>query len=98
MTEDQQAEAAPMCRRCGLEVVQARDLYDVFEQMHWICFHLEHEHEGDPDEPCRAAGCPWLLIAAYEKKLSEMGLDPSSVAISYLLPDLEAGEQASPGR
>ncbi|MFD6444372.1 hypothetical protein ACFWEJ_04680 [Promicromonospora sp. NPDC060204] len=33
--------------------------YDVFEQMHYVCFHYEFEHgEFDVDEECDAGGCP----------------------------------------
>lgn len=26
---------------------------------HWVCFHLNFEHEGDPDEPCQDPDCFW---------------------------------------
>ena len=32
--------------------------YDVFEQMHYVCFHYQFEHRGDPDVECDAGGCP----------------------------------------
>lgn len=48
----------PACRRCGLEVVANRAQVDVFEGMHYVCFHYEFEHPGDPDVECRAGGCP----------------------------------------
>jgi hypothetical protein len=37
--------------------------YDVFERMHWVCFHYEFEHEvadpnRDPDEACEDPICP----------------------------------------
>lgn len=32
--------------------------YEVFEGMHYTCFHYEFEHEGDPDVECSAGGCP----------------------------------------
>lgn len=32
--------------------------YAVFEQMHYVCYHYEFEHRGDPDEECPAGGCP----------------------------------------
>ena len=46
------------CRRCGLPVVKFAADYAVFEQMHYVCFHYEFEHRGDPDEECSAGGCP----------------------------------------
>ena len=36
-----------------------RDSYEIFEQMHYVCFHYEFEHAGfDPDEERDAGGCP----------------------------------------
>jgi hypothetical protein len=47
------------CRRCGRPVDISRDQYDVFEQMHYVCFHYEYGHAPvDPDEECGAGGCP----------------------------------------
>jgi hypothetical protein len=47
------------CRRCGRLVVISRDQFDVFEQMHYVCFHYEFEHDpADPDEDCGVVGCP----------------------------------------
>src|SRR5262249_13748167 len=49
----------PACQRCRRPVEVSRDQYDVFEQMHYVCFHYEHEHDPvDPDEECGAGGCP----------------------------------------
>jgi hypothetical protein len=47
-----------VCRRCGLAVSAGAEQYDVFEQMHYVCFHYEFEHKGDPDVECAAGGCP----------------------------------------
>lgn len=50
---------APMCRRCGRPVEVSRSQYDTFEQMHYVCFHYEFEHDpADPDEECSAGECP----------------------------------------
>ncbi len=46
-----------VCRRCGRPVVASAVDYDVFEQMHYVCFHYEFEHDGDPDVECLAGGC-----------------------------------------
>lgn len=46
--------------------------FDVFEQMHYVCFHYEFEHRGDPDVECAAGGCP----------ASGPGLAPAWVRIS----------------
>ena len=36
-----------------------RESYEIFERMHYVCFHFEFEHTGfDPDEECDAPGCP----------------------------------------
>ncbi|HBX81449.1 MAG TPA: hypothetical protein DEH05_10110 [Propionibacteriaceae bacterium] len=50
--------AAPVCVRCGLPVEASGAHYDVFEKMHYTCFHYEFEHRGDPDVECNAGGCP----------------------------------------
>ena len=55
----------PVCVRCNRPVEVSRDWYEVFERMHWICFHYEFEHEGDPDAPCADLGCPTRPDAAY---------------------------------
>lgn len=45
------------CRRCGQRV--ATEDYDLFEQMHYVCFHYEFEHgDVDVDVACSAGGCP----------------------------------------
>lgn len=47
------------CRRCHRRVAVSAAEYDVFEQMHYVCFHYEFEHgEFDVDEECDAGGCP----------------------------------------
>jgi len=38
--------------------------YEVFERMHYVCFHYEFEHDPtDPDEECQAGGCPSASLA-----------------------------------
>lgn len=57
----QSEESFPICRRCQLPVRRNKDSYDVFEQMHWACFHYDMEHEGglgDPDIACHDPHCP----------------------------------------
>jgi hypothetical protein len=65
-----------ICRRCDEPVTVNAESYDVFEGMHWLCFHLEFEHQADPDEPCGDPGCPWWHIAVLKEKLSQLGCDP----------------------
>lgn len=67
------------CRRCGREIVRNAALaVDVFEGMHWLCFHLEYEHDGDPDVVCGDVSCPWFQIAALRSSLEQRGIDPDS--------------------
>jgi hypothetical protein len=53
----------PVCVRCGRVVRVNAERYDVFERMHWVCFHYEFEHEvgapdRDPDQACGDPVCP----------------------------------------
>lgn len=42
--------AVPLtCRRCHQAVIANADSFEVFEQMHYTCFHYEFEHDGDPE-------------------------------------------------
>lgn len=63
----------------GRPVIANRDLYEVLEQMHWLCFHLEFEHPGDPDLPCTDPSCAIWQRELYRSKLLELGLDPDGV-------------------
>jgi hypothetical protein len=52
-----------ICKFCGQPVRVNEEYYDVFEGMHWLCFHLSFEHgDYDPDEPCDDPSCPWNRI------------------------------------
>jgi hypothetical protein len=53
-----------LCARCGRAVRVNRDSYEIFERMHYVCFHYEFEHWADPDEECAAGGCPSSLFTA----------------------------------
>ena len=62
-----------ICKSCGKPVVVFKEDYDIFEQMHWICFHLKYEHgDYDPDEPCDDPSCLWNRIEELEKTVSEL--------------------------
>jgi len=37
-------EQVPTCRRCNRPVVREANNFEVFERMHWSCFHYEFEH------------------------------------------------------
>jgi hypothetical protein len=60
------------CARCGLVVRVNRDSCEIFEGMHYVCFHHEFEHGGfDPDEECDAGGCPSSRLNAPPRALRE---------------------------
>jgi hypothetical protein len=60
---DDDAPAELRCVRCRRPVVRSRDEYDVFEKMHWVCFHYEFEHgDYDVDAACRDPACPSRMI------------------------------------
>ncbi len=62
----------PLCRRCKRPVVLEADRYEVFEQMHYVCFHYEFEHDPvDPDEECGAGGCPSGALAGGRDRAAE---------------------------
>ncbi|MDQ3813293.1 MAG: hypothetical protein M3347_05015 [Armatimonadota bacterium] len=69
----------PLCIRCHKPVIVHQDDYQLFERMHWLCFHLEFEHDGDPDEPCGDPSCPWWHIQVFRRKLEELAIDPDEV-------------------
>jgi hypothetical protein len=72
-----QIEPILKCRKCRKEIVKFKnEAEEIFEGMHWLCFHFEYEHEGEPDEACADYSCPNLKIGIYEKKLKELGLEP----------------------
>jgi hypothetical protein len=78
----------PACRRCGQPVRVSRDNYDVFEQMHYVCFHYEFEHQvarqdPDPDEDCGVLGCPSAPAVRHSDRLA--------VAVRALLADWSDG-------
>ena len=69
-----------VCVRCQKAVVINRDQFELFEKMHWLCFHLEYEHDADPDEPCADfASCPWRRIKFLKKEVVRLGGDPQPV-------------------
>jgi hypothetical protein len=68
-----------ICTRCKKPVVANREHYQVQEQMHWLCFHLEFEHEGDPDSPCADPSCPWGRLERLRNELRLQGLDPQVI-------------------
>lgn len=60
-----------VCRRCGRPVRIGRGNYEVFEGMHFVCFHYEFEHDpADPDDDCGAAGCPSAPAVRHKDRLT----------------------------
>ena len=68
-----------ICIKCQKPVIKLKDDYETFEKMHWICFHLEFEHDADTDEPCHDPSCPWLTIEIYKDKLISLGENPDII-------------------
>jgi len=66
-----------LCRQCGKPVVASATDYGVFEQMHYVCFHYEFEHDGDPDVECLAGGCPASGLSLLSRLLRTGGVDLS---------------------
>ena len=77
-----------LCVRCGKPVELTAQYYNVQEQMHWLCFHLEFEHEGDPDSPCGDPSCPWLHIQFFKEKLQALNINPEQVILDAFLKRL----------
>jgi hypothetical protein len=69
----------PVCVRCNRPVEKNAGSYELFEKMHWLCFHLEFEHQGDTDSPCADPSCPWWHIEVFRRRLSELGVAPDEV-------------------
>ena len=75
-----EADAGLDCARCRRPIVaDPAASRDLLEGMHWLCFHLEFEHDGDPDLPCSDTGCPQWRLEVYAAKLRELGADPREV-------------------
>lgn len=47
----------PICKLCSEPVKKNAAFYETFERMHWVCFHLVYEHQGDKDVPCKDPSC-----------------------------------------
>lgn len=81
-TSYDEEDADPICKLCGHPVVKNRERYDVFGQMHWLCFHIVFEHMGsDSDEPCKDPDCPWRQMEAYRAELQRLGINPDELTL-----------------
>jgi dienelactone hydrolase len=60
------------CRRCHRPVKINAQQFEVFERMHYVCFHYEFEHgKFDVDEECAAGGCPSASLAGGRDQVIE---------------------------
>ena len=59
----------PKCVRCGRVISRNAERAEVFEGMHWSCFHFEFEHgnSGDSDDPDIACGDPECPARAHDR-------------------------------
>lgn len=85
------------CRRCGRVIEVNPELsVSALEGMHWLCFHLEFEHNVDPDVPCSDVwSCPWRIVQHYEEKLRELEVDPDSVRKDAINAYVDATREVS---
>ncbi|MDX6242237.1 MAG: hypothetical protein QOG10_7186 [Kribbellaceae bacterium] len=73
------------CQRCRRPVRASAATYEVFERMHYVCFHYEFEHDpADPDEVCSAGGCPSGALVG--------GLEQAAATAQGLALDANAAE------
>jgi len=78
------------CERCGRAVIASKDLFhDVFERMHALCFHLEFEHDGDPDVPCLDLACHAANNVFLERLSEEQSWEEGFTTIPYTYVELE---------
>ncbi|SFH47176.1 hypothetical protein SAMN05421678_118143 [Actinopolymorpha cephalotaxi] len=72
------------CRHCGRPVVVSAEQFEVFERMHYNCFHHLFEHDPfDPDEECIAGGCPSASIGPAIRRE-----EPRDSIVEELIDDL----------
>ena len=57
--------------------------YEVFERMHYVCFHYEFEHlDRDVDEDCGAGGCPSTSLSGGRDAVIAMAQELAAEAAS----------------
>lgn len=72
-----------ICRRCDRPVRVSAANYEIFERMHYMCFHYEFEHGGtDPDTECGAGGCPSASLSGGRSRVIETARSLSADAAS----------------
>ena len=76
------------CRHCGRPVVASKNQFEVFERMHYTCFHYLFEHyPHDPDEECTAGGCPSSNVSSDQRPE-----EPRDSIVEEMIDDLMASE------
>ena len=65
-----------ICKKCGKLVHKPPAEYELLEGMHWLCYHFEYEHSGDPDTYCNDPSCPLWHIEVYKEALRKAGFSP----------------------
>jgi len=79
------------CRRCGQTVEMFADQFEVFEQMHYVCFHYEFEHgDIEPDRECAAGGCPAAIVSP-----AQGAEEPRDSLVEELIDALATGDMAT---
>lgn len=68
-----------VCKSCGGKINDGKENYDMFEGMHWLCFHLAFEHHTDPDEPCDSRLCPVWHLKILRKHIEKTGQNPEKI-------------------
>jgi len=72
-----------VCRRCGLAVRENAGQFEVFERMHYVCFHYEFEHgDNDVDQECGAGGCPSVSLAGGRDRVIATAIELATEAAS----------------
>ena len=69
-----------VCKGCGSPVEDTKENYNMFEQMHWVCFHFAYEHSpNDPDTPCDSRHCPTWQLQILKDYLTSIGENPELI-------------------
>lgn len=73
-----------------------REHFEVLEHMHYVCFHMEFEHDPvDPDEPCAVPGCPVLPATADDvERCLTLAYDGMGACLALLVPYTEPYDYA----
>ena len=76
------------CKGCGGELERPLEQYDVFEGMHWFCFHYSFEHlPNNPEVPCESRHCPTWHLEILRNEIISMGKDPDEIIEKAILEE-----------